>query len=108
MRRGTTPNITVSVDADLSELDIHLAFDAGTLIVKSGDDLDVEYADGVTTVSAKLTQADTLSMTTGHCMVQLRAFNADGSIAMATDIGTVRVDGILEEGELPNAGISEG
>lgn len=102
MRRGTTPTITVTADADLSDMNVHLALDAGTLIVKSGDDLDVEYADGVTTVTAQLTQADTLAFKTGNCKVQLRAFNADGSKALATDIGTITVSGILEDGELPD------
>ena len=102
MRRGTTPTITVTADADLSEMNVHLALDAGTLIVKSGDDLDVAYADGITTVTAQLTQADTLSMTSGRCKVQLRAFNADGSQAVATDIGVLTVSAILEEGELPD------
>ena len=101
MRRGTTPTITVSVGADLTDLNVHLALDAGTLIVK--DDPDMEYADGVTTITAKLTQEDTLSMQAGHiCSVQVRAFNADGSTAMASTIGTVPVEGILEDGELPH------
>lgn len=105
MRRGTTPTITATVDADISALNIHLALDAGTLIVKSGEDLTVNYADGVTTVEATLTQEDTLAMEAGNvCSVQIRAYNSDGSIAMATDIATVPVSGILEDGELPHAG----
>ena len=56
MRRGTTPTVTVQVDADISALNIHLAFrsmwgptigepfrnEHGQLIVKSGEDLTVE------------------------------------------------------------------
>lgn len=102
MRRGTTPTITVSIDKDLTGMGIHLAFNAGELVVKQGEDLDVEYADGATTVTATLTQEDTLKFRTGTCQVQLRAFNGDGSQALATDIGTITVSGILEDGELPN------
>lgn len=102
MRRGTTPTLTIEVDADLTGLDIHLALDAGTLIVKETDELGIDIADGKTTITANLTQADTLAMQSGrNCEVQLRAFNSDGSIAMATTIGTVPVCRILEDGELP-------
>ena len=102
MRRGTTPTVTVTVDADLSGLEVHLALNAGTLIVKETDDLDIAVDGGMTTITANLTQADTLAMTAGSmCEVQVRAFNADGSVAMATDIGTVKVCRILEDGLLP-------
>ena len=103
MRRGTTPTITVKVNSDLSDLNVNLALDAGTLIVKTGDDLSVEVEDGVTTVSTTLTQEDTLSMTSGKdCQVQIRAYKSDGSTAMATTIGVIPVERILEEGVLPH------
>ena len=102
MRRGTTPTVTVTVDADLTGMDVHLALNAGTLIVKETDDLEITVDGGVTTIVANLTQADTLSMTAGSmCEVQVRAFNSDGSVAMATDIGQMKVCRILEDGELP-------
>lgn len=102
MRRGTTPTVTVQVDADISALNIHLAFSAGSLVVKSGEDLTVEYADGVTTIQTTLTQEDTLAMSAAtDCEVQVRAFNQDGSLAMATDIARVPVKRILEDGVLP-------
>ena len=102
MRRGTTPTFTVTVDADISALNIHPAFSAGALIVKSGSDLSVSYADGVTTIETTLTQADTLAMAAStDCEIQIRAYNGDGSIAMATEIARVPVHRILEDGELP-------
>lgn len=102
MRRGTTPTVTVQVDADISALNIHLAFAAGSLVVKSGADLDVSYADGVTTIQTTLTQEDTLAMSAAtDCEIQIRAYNGDGSIAMATEIARVPVHRILEDGELP-------
>ena len=103
MRRGTTPTITATVDSDLTGLSIHLAFDAGTLIVKTDEDLDVSYDGDETTVSCTLTQEDTLSMKPGAvCDVQIRAFNNDGSLAMATSIGRLQVNDILEDGVLPH------
>lgn len=102
MRRGTTPTLTVEVDADLTGLEVHLAFDAGQLIVKDSSSLDIEAADGKTVITANLTQEDTLAMHAGtNCEVQLRAYSADGSIAMATNIGSIPVGRILEDGELP-------
>ena len=63
----------------------------------------MSFADGVTTIKATLTQEDTLAMHAGNvCRVQVRAYNGDGSIAMATDIATVPVADILEDGELPH------
>ena len=103
MRRGTTPPFAVEVvGEDWTNLNIHLTFEAGALVTKSGDDLTVTYADGVTTVSTVLTQEDTLSFTAGiDCEVQIRAYNADGSLADATTIGRVPVERILEDGKLP-------
>ena len=101
MRRGTTPTITVTVGADLTGKEIHLAFQSGELVVKSGNDLDVSVEDGITTITTALTQEDTLSFSTAQCRVQARAFNSDGSIALATDIGTLDVRDILEDGKLP-------
>ena len=102
MRRGTTPTFDIEVDADLTGLAIHLAFAVGdTLIIKTDDALDVEIADGVTAISCTLTQEDTLAMRDGGiCEVQVRAFNADGSLALATEIGSVHVQRILEDGFL--------
>lgn len=115
MRRGTTPTITATVNADISDMSIHLAFKVGsTLIVKKGEDLDVttevvpeQRVNGqivqeehtVTHISTSLTQDDTLAMKSGkECEVQIRAVQADGTIAIATTIGTIPVKRILEEG----------
>lgn len=101
MRRGTTAPVTIEVDRDLTGTDIHVAFEAGVLIVKQTDELAISVDQGVTTIVAQLTQDDTLQMHPGKCRVQLRAFNSDGSSAMATDIGTIDVRAILEDGFLP-------
>ena len=100
MRRGTTPTITVSVDADITDMSIHLAFKCGSrLIVKQGDDLTVEAVDGGTEITTILTQQDTLAMRSGGDVdVQIRAVKQDGDVAIATTIGKLPVKRILEEG----------
>lgn len=103
MRRGTTPTITVTVDADLSALDIYLTFQSGaTTITKTGDDLDVSVSDGVTTIVCTLSQEETLSFGNITADVQVRAVGAGGYPAVATDIGALGVDGILLNGVLPD------
>lgn len=103
MRRGTTPTITATIDADLTGLDIRLAFRQSSYapIVKSGGDLTVSVEGGETTVQATLTQADTLSLRDGVPVdVQLRGYRDGGAVAVATTIGTLEVERILEEGVL--------
>ena len=104
MRRGTTPTITATVNADLTGMAVHLAFRVGgSVIVKQGDDLTVVVDNSgeepITTVSTSLTQEDTLSMRSGkECEVQIRAVQDDGAVAIATCIGSIPVKRILEEG----------
>lgn len=102
IRRGTTPPVSVEiVGEDWTGRNLHLTFQAGGIVTKSGSDLTVSYADGVTTVQTVLTQADTLSFKEGaECDVQVRAFNSDGSLADATEIGTLTIGRIIEEGAL--------
>lgn len=104
MRRGTTPTITATVNADLTDMAVHLAFKVGgNVIVKQGEDLtivvDNDGEEPTTVVSTSLTQEDTLSMRSGkECEVQIRAVQDDGAVAIATCIGTIPVKRILEEG----------
>ena len=104
MRRGTTPTITATVNADLTGMAVHLAFKVGgNVIVKQGADLtivvDNDGEEPTTAVSTSLTQEDTLSMRSGkECEVQIRAVQDDGAVAIATCIGTIPVKRILEEG----------
>ena len=106
MRRGTTPTLRVTVDADITEMDVYLALRAGrVLIVKETDALDMSLGeDGKTTVLCPLTQADTLKMAAGtNCEVQVRAIEGDGAVAIATTIGSVPVERILQDGVLGGA-----
>lgn len=101
MRRGTTPTITVTIDADLTGMEVHLALKSGELIVKDTDDLTITYEEGQTTIVANLTQEDTLAMKAGtNCQIQVRAYTPSGAVAMATTIGSVPVNQILEDGVL--------
>lgn len=104
MRRGTTPTITATVNADLTGMSVHLAFKVGNqVIVKQGTGITMEtetvQSETVTHVSTSLTQEDTLSMRSGkECEVQIRAVQDDGAVAIATCIGSIPVKRILEEG----------
>ena len=107
MRRGTTPTLRVTADADISQYDIYLALKTrGKLLVKSGDALDVsteEDGEGnvSTVVLCRLTQADTLSMQAGQRMeVQIRAIDDGGATALASNIDSVPIDRILQDGVL--------
>ena len=101
MRRGTTPTITVHVDADITDLNVYLAFRVGSkLLVKSGNDLTVTAGENNSTdISVTLTQEDTLGFNAGgDCEVQIRAEKLDGAVAIATTIGTIPVRRILQNG----------
>ena len=111
IRRGTTAPVTVKIEGcDLTGLTAHLSLAAGILIVKASEDgeliieIDATGEKPVSTVTANLTQEDTLSFVDGVVgEVQLRAFNADGSEALATTCGRFKVGKILEEGKLGGA-----
>lgn len=103
MRRGTTPTLHVTVDADLTDMEVYLALKTGgrPLVVKRNRDVEMAVEDGKTTMDVKLTQSDTLAMKAGDkCEVQLRAVTDGGETAIATTIATIPVQRILQDGEL--------
>lgn len=103
MRRGTTPTLRVTVDADIHEMGIHLTLKCGRKTIdKTGGDLEVSLDEsGGTVIVLPLTQADTLAMNAGQkCEVQIRAVDNGGAIALASTIGSIPVDRILLDGEL--------
>lgn len=106
MRRGTTPTLRITVGADITDMDIYLALRTGRkLLVKTnealGIEVDGEGEDAKTVITAPLTQADTLGMQEGRaCEVQVRAVKDDGTVAIATTIGKLDVERILQDGEL--------
>lgn len=102
---GTTPTKPITVDADLSGLKIYLTFKNGSkLITKTNDDLSLEYQaePPKTTITAILTQAETLSFAPNSTVeIQVRAVDDSGYPAVATTIATESVGRILLGGELP-------
>ena len=99
MRRGTTPTITLIVDADITSYSVYVTFQKGAkTITLENERLTMSYANGVTTIALTLTQAETLQLTAGVCDVQIRAIK-DGT-AIATDIKQIDVGKILLEGAI--------
>lgn len=101
MRRGTTPTLTLTVDADIVGWTCYVAMRAGChTILLEGERLDVTQSaeEGSTDIALTLTQEETLSMTCGPCEVQVRAAN-NGS-AVATDIARIDVGRIIQDGEI--------
>lgn len=102
MRRGTTPRVTVTAPIDLTPMTVYLTFKQGSAeaTLTNADFEAFAYADGKTTISASLTQEQTLAFEAGERVrVQVRAVQADGT-AIASNIASVRVDGLLHDGEI--------
>lgn len=112
MRRGTTPTFRITVGQDVSGMSLYLAFKqrGEKVIVKRESEMAVSTEDTigsdgvtrtVTVLTVALTQADTLKLKAREkCEVQLRAVRDGGSTALASDIGTLSVGRILQDGEL--------
>ena len=97
MRRGTTPTITLTVDADIVGWTVYASFRTnGKLFTFENDRLQMTADDDVTTILLTLTQEETLSLDVGTVDVQVRAIK-DGT-AIATDIQRVNVGRILKDG----------
>lgn len=99
MRRGSTPIETIYVHGiDLTGYTIFVTIKArGIEITKTGNDLHVAYADGVTAVVFSLTQEETLSLPEGSVDLQLRFINEEQK-SDSTEIVKLNVGRILKEG----------
>ncbi len=96
MKRGTTPTLTLTVDADIVGWTVYASFETnGKLFTFENDRLQMTSEDDVTTILLTLTQEETLAMH-GSAEVQIRAIK-DGT-AIATDIQRVDVGRILKDG----------
>ena len=97
MRRGTTPAITLTVDADLTGWAVYVTLrnKCHSLTIEN-DRLTIEAEEGISTVVFALTQEETLALSVGSCEVQVRAIH--NGTAIATDIASVDVGRILLEG----------
>lgn len=96
MKRGTTPTLTLTVDADIVGWTVYASFRTnGKVYTFENDRLQMTSEDDVTTILLTLTQEETLAMH-GSAEVQIRAIK-DGT-AIATDIHRVDVGRILKDG----------
>lgn len=96
MKRGTTPTLTLTVDADIVGWTVYASFRTnGKVYTFENDRLQMTAEDDVTTILLTLTQEETLAMH-GSAEVQIRAIK-DGT-AIATDIQRVDVGRILKDG----------
>lgn len=102
--RGTTPSLEFEVmDADLTGWSVYLTMRTAGMdepLTKVTGQLVIEYdaQAGTTTVTAPLSQEDTLALSVGTCESQIRAIK-DGD-AIATDVVQFSVSRILLEGEI--------
>ncbi len=98
MRRGTTPDIMLTLDGiDFENLrDVYITFKQDKNIITKTKP-DISYDETTKEIGVHLTQEDTLSFHNGYVFVQLRALTDSGN-AIATDIVQLNVDTILKEG----------
>ena len=97
MRRGTTPIITLTVDADIADWTVYVSFNNGNTVTTFEDDrLTKTVNSGQTFIDITLTQEETLAFTVGKVEVQIRAIKDD--VAIATNIMGMDVDRILKDG----------
>ena len=99
MRRGTTPTITLTVDADIADWTVYVSFNNGNTVTTLEDDrLTKTVNSGQTFIDITLTQEETLAFTVGKVEVQIRAIKDD--VAIATNIMGMDVDRIILDGEI--------
>ena len=101
-RRGTTPAIPLIVEsADLTAWTVYVTFtNAGNTLTVTNDRIEMEYANGNTTIMVPLTQEETLSFKVGACEIQVRAIHDGTAIATTTvieDVEKILLDGVIHE-----------
>ena len=100
MRRGTTPTVTLHVDADLTDCEVRVAMrNGGRTAVKTDDQINVVSGKHESTVTMRLTQRDTLALDASY-PVEFQIRYKRGDDACATDTAKTTVETILEEGEI--------
>lgn len=100
IRRGTTPTITAQLKVDVTGFPVVILSvrGAGQQLDLTGDRLTIAKADHGCTVSATLTQEETLAMQAGLAIsVQVRARDSSGKAA-ATGCGRLDVLDVLKDG----------
>lgn len=96
MYQGTTPTLTLNVEgADLTDKTVFVTIRCGNYtLTKTGDDIAISYADGVSTVVVRLTQQETLKMRESTATVQIRFVDENGN-ADATNKASFDVESVL-------------
>ena len=98
MLRGTTPTITLEVDADFSDgWTVYVTMKGiGGTVELTNERLEFSQEEGANIIQMALTQQETLRLRPGKCEVQIRAIK-DG-LAVGSDIAALDVGRILKEG----------
>lgn len=95
----TTPTITLTVDADLTGMDVYVTLEQGQNRLTI-EDAAVTVEGGVTTIEVTLTQAQTAAFSRGSCDVQVNWMDIRGmrnaTIVRSIPIGTQLLDSVLE------------
>lgn len=99
MRRGTTPYIEIKTKEDISGYDT-IVF---TIEDRFGTEVNVDNSSGnmtvtATSVTVKLTQEQTLSLSKGGVKMQIRAADETGENAVASNIMQANLEDVLKEG----------
>ena len=101
MRRGTTPVITLTVDADIADWTTYVSFNNGNTVTTFEDDRLTKTQDGIQTIiELTLTQEETLAFNVGSVEVQIRAIKDDVAIAtniVGMDVSRIIRDGVINE-----------
>lgn len=95
----TTPTITLTVDADLTGMDVYVTIEQNNRKLTI-EDATVTVEDGVTTIEVTLTQEQTATFQRGSCDVQVNWLDLRGmrnaTIVRSIPIGTQLLDSVLE------------
>lgn len=99
MRRGTTPYIEIKTTEDISGY----ATIVFTIEDRLGVEVDVDNKSGnmvvtSSSVTVKLTQEQTLSLSKGGVKMQIRAVDKSGENAIASNIMQANLEDVLKEG----------
>lgn len=105
MRQGTTPTYILTIPGhDLTDQTVFVTVSGrGKRITKTGDALTIAYSDNASTIAFRLTQEETFALQLGVAQVQVRFIDAAGT-ALATDIGTLNVEQVLQPGVIAYEG----
>lgn len=106
MYQGTTPTLTLNVEgADLTDKTAFVTIRCGNYsLTKTGEDVAVSYAEGVSTVVIRLTQRETLLMLEEYATVQIRFIDENGN-ADATNKATFEVQESLYSAVIEYEGV---